>query len=277
MTKEEIIAFIIFLSVLAISITLITLICIRNSKYKKFVLSNSESIKALDKLNLKYSFIVYNSKISLYHRFDNKGYWSKTEPIAYLSREIRNNLESWFKLRSKIDSNRELLNEYKSDVTKIKSSIDPNTCASAKMKYKKCLKLETKFFNEKIQKPNTDVAVTVELRYVSRKGKVDLTKRSVFGYIEIVRILDSVSTARVDRKTYERLALAERAMLSDSMRYDVLRRDGFRCVLCGMSSKDGAVLHVDHIIPVSKGGKTVMSNLRTLCEKCNIGKSNKIE
>ena len=277
MNKEALIALIIFLSVLAVTIALTVFILVRNSKYKKFVLSKSESIRKLDELNNRYDFIIYESRYSFYHRFDNKSHWSKTEPIAFLSREVRNNLEVWFKLRSNIESNRTLLSEYKSDIKRINKPIDTETCAFANMKYKKCLKTESKIFKERIQKPDTDVSISVKLRYVSRNGKVDLTKSGVFGYVELIRILDSVSTARVDRKTYERLATAERAMLSDGMRYDVLRRDGFRCVLCGTSSKDGAVLHVDHIIPVSKGGKTVMNNLRTLCEKCNIGKSNKIE
>ena len=132
-------------------------------------------------------------------------------------------------------------------------------------------------YTNEIKIPVTDISVFVSLRYVSPKGQVDITKSQDFGYVEIMRIIDSVSTRRVDRKTYQRLASAERGVLTDSMRYDVMKRDGFRCVLCGMSSKDGAILHVDHIIPVSKGGKTVMSNLRTLCERCNLGKSNKIE
>ena len=61
------------------------------------------------------------------------------------------------------------------------------------------------------------------------------------------------------------------------LRYDILRRDGFKCKICGRSAADGIKLHVDHIIPFSKGGKTTPSNLRTLCQECNIGKSNKIE
>lgn len=69
----------------------------------------------------------------------------------------------------------------------------------------------------------------------------------------------------------------QRRLMSDSLRYDVLRRDGFRCQICGATQKDGVKLHVDHIYPVSKGGKTEMSNLRTLCERCNMGKSDKIE
>ena len=59
------------------------------------------------------------------------------------------------------------------------------------------------------------------------------------------------------------------------MRYDVLRRDDFHCVRCGRGRKDGVKLHVDHIVPVSRGGESVMSNLQTLCEDCNRGKGNR--
>lgn len=69
----------------------------------------------------------------------------------------------------------------------------------------------------------------------------------------------------------------QRRLMTDSLRYDVMRRDGFRCQLCGMTAKDGIKLHVDHIVAVSKGGKTEPSNLRTLCERCNLGKSDKTE
>jgi 5-methylcytosine-specific restriction endonuclease McrA len=44
--------------------------------------------------------------------------------------------------------------------------------------------------------------------------------------------------------------------------------------MCGTSPlKDPAVtLHVDHIVAWSKGGRTVLNNLQTLCARCNIGK-----
>lgn len=59
------------------------------------------------------------------------------------------------------------------------------------------------------------------------------------------------------------------------LRYEVFCRDNFKCCICGNSpAKDPAIkLHVDHIIPWSKGGETVMENLQTLCSKCNLGKS----
>jgi len=59
------------------------------------------------------------------------------------------------------------------------------------------------------------------------------------------------------------------------LRFKVFLRDHFKCCACGASpAKDPAVvLHVDHILPWSKGGETVLDNLQTLCAKCNLGKS----
>ena len=67
----------------------------------------------------------------------------------------------------------------------------------------------------------------------------------------------------------------QRSLMNKSLRYDVMKRDGFRCVLCGRSASDMVKLHVDHIKPISKGGKTELSNLRTLCQDCNLGKRDK--
>lgn len=60
------------------------------------------------------------------------------------------------------------------------------------------------------------------------------------------------------------------------LRWTKLQRDNFSCRKCGRSpAKDQSVLlHVDHITPWSKDGETIIENLETLCDKCNLGKSN---
>lgn len=60
------------------------------------------------------------------------------------------------------------------------------------------------------------------------------------------------------------------------LRFLVMKKDNFKCCMCGASpAKDPSVeLHIDHIIPWSKGGETTIDNLQTLCSKCNLGKSN---
>lgn len=63
------------------------------------------------------------------------------------------------------------------------------------------------------------------------------------------------------------------------LRYDVLRRDRFKCVLCGASPAvtPTCQLHVDHVVPFARGGATKEGNLRTLCSHCNVGKRDKLE
>lgn len=79
--------------------------------------------------------------------------------------------------------------------------------------------------------------------------------------------LPAQNNARLNRRTGRKINWRLRAQ--------VLIRDNCICRMCGASPvKDPHVnLHVDHIEPWSKGGETVFENLRTLCHKCNIGKS----
>lgn len=60
-----------------------------------------------------------------------------------------------------------------------------------------------------------------------------------------------------------------------TFRYQVFKRDNSKCVACGRGVNEGAILHIDHKIPFSLGGLTVLDNLQTLCSECNISKSNR--
>lgn len=64
-----------------------------------------------------------------------------------------------------------------------------------------------------------------------------------------------------------------------SVRLKVLSRDNFCCVFCGRSPATdfGVKLHLDHIKPFSQGGKSTEENLQTLCQDCNLGKSDKTD
>lgn len=64
----------------------------------------------------------------------------------------------------------------------------------------------------------------------------------------------------------------ERVPIPRSVRFRVLDRDGYRCRYCGRSALDGAKLHIDHIMPVARGGTNEESNLVTACQECNLGK-----
>ena len=86
------------------------------------------------------------------------------------------------------------------------------------------------------------------------------------------RIADFLESRGVDIWS----GLLEMDPVPSTVRFDVLKRDR-KCVLCGATPEiDSDVrLHVDHIVPRSKGGSNEMSNLQVLCSECNLGKSNR--
>lgn len=57
------------------------------------------------------------------------------------------------------------------------------------------------------------------------------------------------------------------------LRAKVAKRAGHRCEYCRLSQKgQEATFHVDHIIPVVSGGKTVSENLALSCVSCSLRK-----
>lgn len=65
--------------------------------------------------------------------------------------------------------------------------------------------------------------------------------------------------------------MARREHIPARLRHEVFKRDNYRCRECGATNKE-TTLEIDHIVPVSKGGSNSLSNLQTLCKKCNRAK-----
>ncbi len=76
-----------------------------------------------------------------------------------------------------------------------------------------------------------------------------------------------------EKPTIEWMA-TERSKLTAGLRFLIMKRDSFRCQLCGRSAAEDSGIHleVDHKTAVSAWGRTVEDNLWTLCRECNRGK-----
>jgi hypothetical protein len=64
-----------------------------------------------------------------------------------------------------------------------------------------------------------------------------------------------------------------RTAISKRLRFEVFKRDSFRCQYCGATPSETVLLEVDHIHPVAEGGTNDIDNLVTACQACNRGKS----
>lgn len=70
---------------------------------------------------------------------------------------------------------------------------------------------------------------------------------------------------------WEAIIETVRKPISKTIRFEVFKRDSFKCVYCGSAAPE-VILHVDHIQPISKGGSNDIVNLATACQPCNLGK-----
>ncbi len=110
--------------------------------------------------------------------------------------------------------------------------------------------------------------------YTSNAGKaqrsfvVPMTEETI---IELIKALQNKLLMSAFTKE-------QRSLMTSSLRNMIKERDNYTCQYCGNSTnvEPNLLLEVDHIIPVSKGGCTVIDNLQTLCWKCNRAKSAKI-
>ncbi len=101
-----------------------------------------------------------------------------------------------------------------------------------------------------------------------RSFTVPMTEETI---AELIKVLES----KVNESAFKK---EQRTLMTQKLRDFIKKRDNYTCCNCGNSTyiEPNLLLGIDHIIPVSKGGRTLEDNLQTLCWKCNRAKSNKI-
>lgn len=137
---------------------------------------------------------------------------------------------------------------------------------------RKRLEKELGFEDIDLRKPEYPIYT---FQYISSGGNASLKTDIVMN----IKTLNDFIVYLSDAIKFKKSVAGQRALMTSSLRKKILERDGFTCKLCGVSINDepNLLLEVDHIYPLSKGGLTTESNLRTLCWKCNRKKGNKIE
>ena len=270
-------AWIIAITIAFLSIILLILLINRSRKNNRFVLSYSKKIWELEKLNKEIGFKNVKSFFECRKHYDNKTYYNKIEPQYLMTNYIEENLKLFKNLIDDVKYNKEKLIEYKKKVEQIIFIVTQPKDINLKFSYNEFIRRENKLFINMVLTPTVNVTFKTVMTYSSPQRRVNLSKERILNFADIETCFNSLSRSTLDKSVYVQNIDVIRGDVTDSLRYDILKRDNFKCVICGASASSGARLHVDHIIPVSKGGKSTPDNLRTLCARCNVGKSNKIE
>lgn len=111
--------------------------------------------------------------------------------------------------------------------------------------------------------------------YVKTSYKVDIeTNRVGCNIRQVVKRYELLSEIDFQCTLNEYHSKEQRKLMTKELKDQIKKRDNYTCQLCGKYMPDEVGLHIDHIIPISKGGKSIPSNLQVLCSKCNGKKSN---
>ena len=125
--------------------------------------------------------------------------------------------------------------------------------------------------NRDIEHPEIVDWVTVE--FTKRTGKVfrdpDRGIRKLHQEGFLIKVKKGVY--RYDPQMVQEKHLEDFSVLQ---KQQILKRDDYKCVICGKSEKEGIELHVDHIKPKDKGGKATLENGQVLCSQHNFLKKN---
>ena len=151
------------------------------------------------------------------------------------------------------------------------TTIDVRACELFKkdkiqLRYNQLIKEKQQNILKNVSNINSDLLSKVE--------KYKDNNETVIEFIEnaILKSLPKEALSREELKEINR-----RKKISDTTRYAVLERAGFKCQCCGSKplKNNDVILHIDHIIPHSLGGSDNVDNLQVLCDKCNLSKQNR--
>ncbi len=67
--------------------------------------------------------------------------------------------------------------------------------------------------------------------------------------------------------------MSKQKTFSKEIKFEVFKRDKFTCQNCGSKAPE-VILLIDQVKPISKGGSNDLSNLKTSCQNCDLGKRN---
>lgn len=279
----DVIVFILWIWGILFLILMLVLSVINIFLVKKSIKNSSLYYLNVLKLNDKYKNLFIKVDSDFYYKYEcnslqvYRNRCSLDSAMNYMCNIIESDLETWKKLAFRIEKNIFNYNMYEGFLKELSTNfkgvsyenVRRNVYFLSKSSY---AEIESQAVHSIKINPVINLKIKVKVFYISPAGRNYYAKDYLIDFNGLNEIFERIS----EKNLYKESIKYQRALMTNSKRYDILKRDGFRCQICGRTQLDGAKLEVDHIIPVSKGGKTVDHNLQTLCHECNQGKKAKI-
>ena len=246
----------------------------KKKKYTSFVLEHSLCLRSLEEINKKYSFNIIPD-MDLSHSYDNVDFWSEISCKDYLTYQLVYIRKQVAEAANATIDNKILFKKYLEEIKEKCKAHEYDV--PVELKNSRYLsKIEINLFIEKCLKPVTEFTMNVNLFLINIRGYYKSRKSETFGIEDIRVLIHRIKNQRngyyLDRGIWDSICRVERGKVSNKMRFSIYERDGYRCCKCGSRYN----LEIDHIIPISRGGKSTYDNLQTLCHRCNVDKGSNL-
>lgn len=247
----------------------------KRKKESSIVLNISYKIKEINKLIDELDFKPLNQKVrTIFEKEYSRKSFDRVLGRDIVYYNLDNNIDGIADDFKNVCENKNKYDKLIGQIEKINVSTPAEEIRKSNFSMEKFLKVEKRLIDKIISdKSSFDIIIKIKVIYVNRNNEIIDSKSGKFYFEDVLEFYENWKNGKV----YAANMKEERKVMNDNIRYNVFKRDNFTCKICGATQADGVKLHVDHIIPVSMGGKTVMSNLQTLCDRCNIGKGNKVD
>lgn len=241
-------------------------------QFEKQIRDSSHLLRYLSGVNAQYQLPTrYSSDLRYVKHCSSKAEFDRTDLYSFFCECAYENKEKILVKSRAINSYNERMNDYKHEIDSLSRFSD------LYLPSERAHKREMELFYQNLLPDVLSFNCIISKQYTSPQGRNSYYIQEIYSMNEAITAISNFSKNMERSNSYRRFTYDERTKMTNSLRYDIMKRDGFRCQICGATSADGVKLHVDHIVPVSKGGKTEYSNLRTLCMRCNSGKRDKYD
>lgn len=247
-----------------------------NKKYTLFINEHSIALRNLNSINDKYSFADIPC-LDMDESYDNEYYYNNISPKDYLTYQLVHIQQHVKEAIQSAADNKNLFEEYQKEMSDM-CTIGKYDTDTIPLNPKKLLKTENEIISSKKKYPTVVFRIKVMIWLTYIIGKPYSRKQQTFNSTEINDIITAVNRKRgsyyLDDEVWKSICRVERGKVTNRVRFYIYRRDNYRCRKCGRKSNN---LEIDHIFPISKGGKSTLDNLQSLCHSCNTAKANAVE
>ena len=247
-------------------------------KQIQFVSDNSQAVAEIKRINEKYKF--YPQKQFDYtHTYDNKTFYDSISCQDYLIYQLQTQSSQILEQINNIHINQRQNEEYLVELKdQIRLGIFRNPVQDSKKD--KLLEIEKEILSKEKLRPAIRFEIRVFLNRSDLRGRIYERKSELFNEEQVLSLIDRINQKNgsffQDREIWDAICRVERGRVSKKLRFFIYQRDGYRCRICG-KPQQFSQLEIDHIYPVSKGGKSTADNLQTLCHGCNVRKGNRTD